>query len=161
MRHLIKKQVIELKLDTDIDIFSVQDRANRFYYDTILPALEKILNGLTDESHIIQMETLEIDLGAITWGDNQDSIKMNEIYRKIENAALKAVRQLRENSQMKGFRETGSINPEKTIGLNAFEAWLYYMQNGYLPWNVNGVGLTAHAGSAATENSRIQYLGQD
>ena len=139
MRHLIKKQVIELKLVTDIDIFSVQDSANRFYYDTILPALEKILNGLTDESHIIQMEKLEIDLGAIAWEDNQDSIKMNEIYMKIENAALGAVRQLRENSQMKGFREAGSINPEKTIGQNASEAWLYYIQNGYLPWNVNVV----------------------
>jgi hypothetical protein len=136
MQHIIRKQVIELTLDTDRNIFSVQENANRFYYETILPALEKILDGLTDENHIIQMERLEIDLGAIAWGYNQESIKMDEIYSKIEKAARNAVRQVRENGNARGFSEGGSKSMGKTKARSNAEAWLYYMRYGYLPWNV-------------------------
>ena len=94
MRHVIKKQVLELKLATDKDMFRIQQKAGDYYYQHILPAIEKVLDSLTDEEHVIQINKLEFDLGEMEWEDTRQEIRAENLHQKIEKEAKKIVRRV-------------------------------------------------------------------
>ena len=144
MRHVIKKQVLEISLATDRDMFKVQQKAGQYYYSHVLPALEKILNGLTDENHVIQIDHLEINLGAVEWDYAQQEINVSDLCQKIEKEIKKTVEKILDQQYVQNKYEKGSATLEKSATHHACIQWLYYMRNGYLPWNVTAVNDTWH-----------------
>jgi Contractile injection system tape measure protein len=140
MKHLIKKQVVELKLMTDRDMFSVQQKANHFYYKKILPALERALDALTDDEHIIRIDKLEIDLGGIEWEEGRQGFNIDTMHERINIGVKKAVQELRDNVYRQGARSKGIENIEQPIAVIACEQWLHYILHGYLPWNITDAG---------------------
>lgn len=139
MRHVIKKQVLELKLATDKDMFRIQQKAGDYYYQYILPAIEKVLDGLTDEEHIIQIDKLEVDLGDMKWEDTRQEMSAEGLYQKIEKEAKKIVRQILDQQYLNRQYGKSGVMLEKPIAQYACEQWLHYMRNGYLQWNVQEV----------------------
>src|SRR5216684_4934372 len=65
MRHIIKKQVIVLSIDTQLDGFQIQELVSRHYWSTIVPMMEKILDAFGGENEVITLDRLEIDLGLL------------------------------------------------------------------------------------------------
>lgn len=125
MRHIIKKEIIALTLDKQVDAFDVQHRFSIFNQNEILPALQEIFDGLTTEEQVMQIDKLEIDLGVISekmisagkW--NIDL--MPTIYDQVHKA-------------VGGSAPSHKIIKE-TRALHISRQWLSYMQYGYLPWN--------------------------
>jgi Contractile injection system tape measure protein len=56
MRHVIKKQVLELRFAQGKDMFLLQQKASQFFYSHLLPALEKIFDKLSDENNTIEID---------------------------------------------------------------------------------------------------------
>jgi Contractile injection system tape measure protein len=139
MRHVIKKQVLELKLATDKDMFRLQQKACQYYYSHIVPALEKILDGLTDADHVIQIDRLEVDLGIMEWEEHQQQMNAVDLFEKIEKETKNAVQKILDQNYLNSRYGKRVVTMEKPFAFHACEQWLYYMRNGYLPWNVSEV----------------------
>jgi Contractile injection system tape measure protein len=129
MRHIIKKQVIELYIDTQLDGFQIQELVSRHYWNTIVPMLEKILDAFGDENEVISIDRLEIDLGLLKeknirkedWTANFQT-RLEEILSRLIHPALPGRQNLTQPKHNSVFRQ-----------------WLFYMQHGYLPWNAGGI----------------------
>lgn len=139
MRHVVKKQVLELKLATDKDMFRIQQKAGDYYYQHILPAIEKVLDGLTDGDHVIQIDKLEVDLGEMEWEESRQEMSAEGLYQKIEKEAKKIIQQILDQQYLNNRYGKISVVLEKPIAQYACEQWLHYMRNGYLHWNVQDV----------------------
>ena len=129
MKHLIKKQFIELALGNTLDHFHLQQLVSQHYWDTIVPALEKEFDKISNEDEVIEIDRLEIDLGIFS----EKNFEKNEwtvgLPAKLGEILRKAV-------------DVGSFNKAvKTTSkrLSVFSQWLSYMRKGYLPWNTGQI----------------------
>jgi hypothetical protein len=139
MRHVIKKQVLELSLGTDRDMFRVQQKAGQYYYSHVLPALEKILDGLTDAGHIIEIDRLEIDLGTVAWRQEKKEMSVTDLYQKIEKEVGKAIQHQLDQKYLQAGDDKRPASIGKPLVHHACEQLLSYMRNGYLPWHLTEV----------------------
>src|SRR5689334_1089455 len=65
MQHIIKKQVIELTIDKQLDAFAIQQQVSDWYWHQFLSLLEVELNKLSTPDEVQVIDRLEIDLGII------------------------------------------------------------------------------------------------
>lgn len=125
MRHTIKKQIFELELKKGADAFALQQRVSDRFYMDILPEMEECFDELARPGHTIRIDLLEINLGSITEEmiDNGEwaQVFRDELRKKMADA-LSAV----------SVNEGGTIEPAAET---SFGQWLYFIRNGYLPWN--------------------------
>lgn len=124
MKHVIRKQVIDIQLDRRLDGFQIQNTVSEFYRRDILPALEKIFDEISSDVETISIDKLEIDLGSF-------------INSEIEKNSWKEIYLRGLADQIRLFHRT---NPEgEPRSLNTYRQWVYYMQYGILPWNSAGM----------------------
>jgi hypothetical protein len=125
MRHTIKKQIFDLELKKGADAFALQQRVSDRFYMDILPEMEECFDDLARPDQTIRIDLLEIDLGSITEEmiDNGEwaQVFRDELRKKMADA-LAAV----------SVNEGGTMEPAAET---SFEQWLYFIRNGYLPWN--------------------------
>ena len=127
MQHIIKKQVIELQIDKSLDAFKIQQQVNNHYLQQIVPTLQKEFDAITNEDEILIIDKLEIDVGTIS------ATEINSI--KTDNAFIKkTVEQTIEH--IKKEKAFGGMNKLNTMPASSYRQWFFYMQKGYLPWNV-------------------------
>ena len=62
MRHIIKKQEIDLLINKKLDAFNIQQQVSEHYWSHILPVLEKEFDKISNQEEIVYIERLEIDL---------------------------------------------------------------------------------------------------
>ena len=61
--HIIKKQIIELKLATQRDAFRMQHLISEHYRNEMLSVLESVFNDFCGKDEVIILDKLEIDFG--------------------------------------------------------------------------------------------------
>ena len=127
MQHIIKKQVIELQIDKDLDAFKIQQQVSNHYLQQIVPTLQKEFDAITNEDEILIIDKLEIDLGTIS------ATEINSI--KTDNAFIKKTLE-QTIEHIKKEKAFGGMNKLNTMPANSYRQWFFYMQKGYLPWNV-------------------------
>ena len=136
MRHVIRKQVIDIQTDSAGGNYHLQQEISGYYQRVIVPALEKIFDELSDEDQVITFDHLEIDIRLIRKAETNEFISVEELYPLLRQQLEGHIRETKENeSYSHFFRSEGGISLKKTPAVHAFEQWLYYMQNGVLPWN--------------------------
>jgi len=64
-RHIIKKQIIELRLNSQAEAFELQNKVSEIFQCKILPLLETCCNQLSSADEIHRIDKLEVDLGDI------------------------------------------------------------------------------------------------
>ena len=124
---MIMKQVIELRVDAHLDAFSVQHQAREYYYHRLVPAIEKIFDELSSDDEVISIDKLEIDLGNLGW--------KNDVFA-LDEAAL---HEILKESLKKSFERPSPVPiniSRRTPEENACLQWLFYMENGVLPWEI-------------------------
>lgn len=130
MKHLIRKQVITLQLDAGQNAFSIQQQARDYYYLHIAPVLEKLFEELSSENEIVQIEKLEIDLGDLGWKNDRFTLDNDSLYRVLKQSLSKTL-------SASGNRSyPDAVVSYRTPEENSCLQWLYYMENGVLPWEV-------------------------
>jgi hypothetical protein len=130
MNHIINKQLIALRMTRQKDAFRAQHLLAGHYWKELVPLLETCLDALAGEDELLQLDQLEIDLGAITLDELEKNSWNKDFLLKIE-------RLFRE--QLSAVIARQRLTPEKKI-LGAARQWLFYMGQGYLPWNTIATG---------------------
>lgn len=129
MVHLIKKQIIEIKLERSLNYYTIQQKLSDQYWNEIIPVLERSFNKVSNEDEIFEIDQLELDLGIVNSEKLNDNEWVEEIKKKIEEQIA-----IITNPASPHY----SIRPIKRR-IGAFWQWLYYMDHGFLPWNNKGV----------------------
>lgn len=130
MNHIINKQLIKLRMTRQKDAFRAQHLLAGHYWKELVPLLETCLDALAGEDELLQLDQLEIDLGDLTLDELEKNSWDKDFLLKIE-------RLLRE--QLSAVIARQRLVPEKKI-LGAARQWLFYMEQGYLPWNTIATG---------------------
>lgn len=64
--HVINRQIIDLKVQSQKNAFSIQQRVREIYLSEVIPMFDRIMNELTDGDQVLCLDRLEIDLGDLT-----------------------------------------------------------------------------------------------
>lgn len=132
MQHIIKKQIIQLRLNSQQDAFRIQNRISEHYRHDLLPVMETLFDESAAADETLYIDCLEIDLGVLTekeigrpkWNDETLALLTNQLREKLKQHST-------------GIKKT-SEHQSASIGFG--RQWLFYMQRGYLPWNVLETG---------------------
>jgi hypothetical protein len=129
MRHLIKKQIIELRLDKRLNYYQVQQKISDRYWNEMLPLLEKEFNAVSGENKLVEIDKFELELGEVSAEKIGANDWMEEIRKKIEEklAAL----------TNPGSSQYGVRILERREGI--ISQWFFYMDHGFLTWNTEQI----------------------
>ena len=130
IRHIIKKQIIELSLDKRLNYFHVQQQVSDRYWNEIVPILEKSFDAISSEDKVLEIDRFELDLGVISEKDLRSYEFIREITKRIEERIAVIM-----NPQSSQY----SVK-SRDSKLGVFDQWLYYMEHGYLAWNSDKPG---------------------
>lgn len=123
MKHVIKKQVLDISTNTTEGAFELQQRVNDFFYSSVLPVLESSFDQISSDQQIIQLDKLEIDLGRLSLKDIQRDAWSQLVLTKLR-------RELSDH-----LRSSVKNNPSVERAVSASAQWVYYMKTGHLAWN--------------------------
>ena len=132
MNHVIRKQVIALTIDAGQDHFRVQQKASDYFYQRIAPALEKVLDDLSDETHVVTIDKMELNLGKLVWEEDHFNTSDKDIYQRLKEQVSKSLEKMMD--EQNGI-QTDRVN-ESSVEEHACRQWLTYLVQGYLPWGI-------------------------
>lgn len=132
MNHLIKRQEIALRIDPAVDAFRVQQEVRTYYYQKLLPVLERLFDELDTNGQVMQVNRLELDLGTLGWKEGRFELDTENIYRICK---LQMEGQLHNASYGTGKLELNTSSTEEHACLQ----WIFYMERGVLPWELTAV----------------------
>src|SRR5688500_13129562 len=81
MNHLIRTQVIELRISNEEGAFAIQQQVRDLFYRVLLSVLEKAFDEISSVDEVIQLDRLEIDLGKISIKDIE-AFELTEAFRE-------------------------------------------------------------------------------
>src|SRR5437762_489167 len=92
--HIINRQIIELKVASEKNAFQVQRRVHELYHKEVLPLLDDIMSRLSSDEEVIQIDSLDLDLGVLNFGKlDQQMMQLlrSQIEDQLKNQIGKAV----------------------------------------------------------------------
>ena len=126
MTHLIEKQTIELRLAKAENAFALQHAVSAFCRNRLMPALDDLFSQLAPSHRRIRLSELVIDLGNVSEKTLLTTAFLEKIIAQAEQQIEASVRD----------------NPTAIVGTfedtNVFVQWLYFLENGRLPWYAHG-----------------------
>lgn len=123
--HIIKKQLIELKLTKEQNAFRMQHLISEHYRNEMIPVLESVFNDYCSEDEVLILDKLEIDFGVISEKDLEKNRWGEDMLATFKSSLL-------ENLADISINKTFIRRPK---AMNSCRQWISYMQKGYLPWN--------------------------
>src|SRR5664280_2758909 len=88
MRHLIKKQIIEINLDSRLNYYQVQQQVSDRYWNEIVPLLEKSFDSVSNEDELMEIDHFELDLGVVSEKEITDEDWIMVVKKKIEEKLI-------------------------------------------------------------------------
>lgn len=130
MTHIIRQQYVHVEVNgTEADGLALQRRLPGLCLQSLNPAIELVLNRHASSDRYLSIERLEIDAGAIP---------LERLDHDLAEAVVLALeRSLREQISADGASTStgfGKIR-HKTDLQRIHEAFMYFLQAGYLPWS--------------------------
>src|SRR4026208_119741 len=116
MNHLIRKQVIHLRISRKDFVYRLQQLVSDRYWQQIRVALEKVFDELSIEDRVIQIDRLEIDLGIISEKDIEKDRWIDQIYKMVSQELSRLIAK-------KDLQPTKNIRV-KASKLESAEQWL-------------------------------------
>src|SRR5450432_523032 len=127
--HVIKKQLIELKLSKEQNAFRVQHLISEHYRNELIPVLESVFDNYCSKDEVLIVDKLEIDFGVISEKDMEKNRWSEDMLAIFKSSLLENLSTLSVN---KSFIR-------HSMAMNSCRQWISYMQKGYLPWNTIAV----------------------
>lgn len=156
-RHVIKKQVLDLHLSSDIEAFELQNKISSIYHSKIISLIESVCDRLSKSEQIQRIDRLSIDLGEI----DERSLETDFVDRFAECLFQKLAEKLNSSTTNSSLSISASDNdnfdrqPAFTPAIQKFhsthlsasesdstlptigskiELIDYFLQTGRLPW---------------------------
>lgn len=127
MQHVIKKQVIDLLVDKQLDSFRIQQQVSDHFWQYLVPLLEKEFDKISTEDEVICLERIEIDLGVIQEAEinkaGWDGNLLKIVEKQVKDMILQEIVLIAQPLV------------KLSSAANSYRQWFFYMRNGYLPWN--------------------------
>jgi len=118
--HIIQRQEIEINFTDPDDSMDLQNRIAEVFYDKIQPEIEKLLDGKFDKNHFASIDKLDIDIGLIS--------EKNWEKEFLDNTLRKLKTELSVTDKLE-------IKQDDSQSENAFNSFMYFLENGFFPWN--------------------------
>jgi hypothetical protein len=128
MNHLVRTQVIEVRIAREEEAFPLQARLSQWYYQMIVPVLQRTFDEFASGDEVIQLDLLEIELGTIRLAEIDTQDFAERLRNKLGEQLLTVAVSARKKEEWKKPRH-----------MSVTSQWMYYMQHGHLPWNVTGI----------------------
>lgn len=123
MRHLIVRQILDLRLNEPGEAFGAQQRLSRFFQEEAAPALERLFDRLAPDGRVLRIDRLEIDLGTLKEAQLHSEETLNKLVKLVEEAIQQA---LNNDKQM-------VLQPESPTE-SIVAQWFHFIEFGVLPW---------------------------
>ncbi|KAA5548437.1 contractile injection system tape measure protein [Adhaeribacter rhizoryzae] len=118
--HVIQKQIVELEISDETEVFKWHQRVSNLVHDQLTPALNQLFDGSVRAGQVLQVDRL-----AITIHLRHEQLFEQQFTAEVIKA-LEAELQLHKTSVLE--------KPVFTGHERDFKAFLYFLQQGYLPW---------------------------
>ncbi|NTW50798.1 MAG: hypothetical protein HGB19_13920, partial [Chlorobiales bacterium] len=143
-RHIIMQQTLDVALSgSESDGMALHRRLPDLCAQRIVPAIELVLNRYTPRNGFLTIDRLEIDAGSVSLGNLE-----RELPRLVAQALEKVLQDMPYTDRLGRAAMTDNIR-HKTEPESITEAFLFFLENGTLPWSFS-------AGSATELESIIQ-----
>lgn len=138
--HLINEQVIDLQLSSSADAPQVQQEVRDFYFEKLLPRIEKIFDELSVPGELLVIDSLELDIGELGAMQLTDELEryireritsqVNEQRRKLARQQLPATAGARMLAVTGTDPHSMQLNNEQVSTLTL----VHFLESGQLPW---------------------------
>jgi hypothetical protein len=118
-KHIIQKQSIEIDFTDQSNGFTLQNEVAGLFYEKLLPRMEILFDEFGKDNYLISFETLQVDCGALP-SKNWEEALVEETLRALRKELLAA--------------DKIKIS-EGSVVQKTEEAFLFFIEHGYLPWN--------------------------
>jgi hypothetical protein len=132
-KHIIKKQILDLTLDSQVGSFSFQSQVGAFYQREILPLIDEYCNAVADGDAVIRIDELEIDLGKIAKPDFERQFK-RKFAQLLPQKITEALRMSSGRDVFTGENGLGDF----TAADRDFAVLEFFIGEGCLPWWASG-----------------------
>jgi hypothetical protein len=130
MTHFIRRQYLHVDLKgSEPDGFALQHRLADLYYTRLLPAIEKALDKCSVPGKLLVIDRLEIDAGTIDLNRIDQDLATSLVEALVPGIQYEAAR----NSA--GQKDTSQDIFYREEEENTWEAFMYFLKNGFLPWS--------------------------
>jgi hypothetical protein len=119
-QHIIQKQTIDISFDGLGDSVGLQNQVAEMFYEKLQPRMEVLFDEMFGENEYTAIDKLEIDLGFLNLKDWEQEFTEQAIHKLKEE--LNHV-----------YKE--KIDPERIDEKAAEEAFFFFLENGFMPWN--------------------------
>lgn len=123
MIHKIQQQRFQLTAHNKDAVLAWQEQVRDSYWQKTVPALEQLFNQFSTEDTLSYIDLLEVDLGRISAEDLEPARFTTLLLQKLTVV-------------LQEWRQEQPAIADKTLPQHAFEQWLYYMEKGTLPWDI-------------------------
>jgi hypothetical protein len=133
-KHIIKKQILDLTLDSQVGSFSFQSQVGAFYQAEILPLIDEYCNAVAGGDTVIRIDSLEVDLGRIAKPDFDRQFK-----RKFAQFMPEKLKEAIRMSFDRGVYADETGRQDFTTAADRdFAVLEFFIHEGSLPWWVSG-----------------------
>jgi hypothetical protein len=119
-QHIIQKQTIDISFDGLGDSIGLQNQVAEMFYEKLQPRMEVLFDEMFGENKYTAIDKLEIDLGFLNLKDWEQEFTEQAIHKLKEEL-------IQVNKE--------EIDPEKIDEKAAEEAFFFFLENGFMPWN--------------------------
>ncbi|MFK7908690.1 MAG: contractile injection system tape measure protein, partial [Chitinophagales bacterium] len=126
MKHVIQKQIFEIRMGNEEEAVAVQDRISSVFRNKLVQIIEKILDAHSNPNQLIRIDKLELDLGKISLYDLE-----NDFILKLTEKLPLALSEIITNAELSSDKQGVSITTSSQSSLELLD---FYLQNGALPW---------------------------
>jgi uncharacterized protein (DUF2267 family) len=113
-KHIIQRQIIELKVQGVTEVPQLQAEISRIYREQIIPLIDRCCSELGEPDRLYRIESLVVDVGSIDGHQLEAELvsKVSAELRRVLAEQLKGSQSPRESSQLElfaFFARTGSL----------------------------------------------------
>ena len=118
--HLITRQVFELRVGfNDPKVPQLQNAFSQHYWQTAVPAFEKLFERLVGPDELVRVDHLELDVGRWSSDDIISGHFIDELIVRLESVITDTLQ--------------GNKVNKLPIRMGHFQLWLHFLEHGYLP----------------------------
>jgi hypothetical protein len=128
---MIRKQNVVISFEDTEEGIGMQNHIAEVFHERLKPAMEIVLDEEIGRNYFASVEKLEIDCGILS-NKNWEQEWIETTLRKLRDA-LRTVNKRRIVPELPG--ETRKMTGSFSFSENVAESFLFFLRNGYLPWN--------------------------
>jgi len=121
--HIVHKQQVTLNLPKREDAHAFQNRVGDLLHNELSTSMEVVFDELFPTTDIIRIDSLHLDLGKIEAPNFEQEFKTHFVEELRKSLLSKKSKLADENTEE-------VLRPEQSL----IKAFIYFLENGYLPW---------------------------